>query len=151
MKALTSIEPQRNVSVILAELTTDGDWSGITESGTLGATIAFGELVYFKSADSKWYKADSSDATKSGDVKLSICIVAGINNEPSVFLLFGKVRADSLFPTLTPTSPVFISTTPGSITHTPTSTTDYVNRRIGYGNSANELYFNPSNDYFTYL
>ena len=62
-------------------------------------------------------------------------------------LLFGSVRADTPFPTLTVGAPVFIGTTAGDIvTAAPSGSGDIV-RVIGYGNTANELYFCPENTY----
>lgn len=65
-------------------------------------------------------------------------------------LLIGKVRADSQYPTLTIGSPVYMSETAGSIATVAPTTTDACIRVIGYGNTADEMYFNPSSDYITH-
>jgi hypothetical protein len=66
-------------------------------------------------------------------------------------LLFGKIRADALFPSMTVGAPVYLSAaTAGVVTSTaPTGTTDFVVRKVGFANTADELFWNPSNDYIT--
>ena len=132
-----------NVSILLdAALSADGKWSGICESGVCGETIAFGEICYFKAADSRWWKTDADAEATSGPVKLAVCVVTGTAGDTRTFMLEGKVNAASLYPTLTIGAPVYLSGTSGNITNTyPTS--GFV-RYIGSGNTADELYFNPS-------
>tara|TARA_Y100000034_G_scaffold42092_1_gene51659 strand:- start:682 stop:1989 length:1308 start_codon:yes stop_codon:yes gene_type:complete len=128
-------------------LSADGKYSGITEGGTAGAALAFGDLVYFAVADSRWELADA-DAAATSFAKLGVVVLAaaGDGNATTV-LLWGKVRADTAFPTLTIGAPVHIGTTAGDIqVAAPTGSGDIV-RIIGYGNTANELYFCPDNTY----
>ena len=63
--------------------------------------------------------------------------------------MYGKIRADAAFPTLTIAAPVFIdaATAGNVVTTAPSGTTDYVVRIIGYGNTADELFFCPNNSY----
>lgn len=56
-------------------LSADGTWSGITETGTAGATLAFGQLCYFQASDSRWELADAN-LSAGYDKKLGICILA---------------------------------------------------------------------------
>lgn len=134
-----------------AALSADGTWSGITEAGTAGATLAFGDLVYYAPADSRWELADASAASTSGHVKLGICVLAAAaNGDPTNILLVGKVRADAAFPALSVGDPVYVSETAGDITDAQPTTEDAVIRVIGFANTADELYFNPSPDYITY-
>lgn len=145
------IQLLENVSILLdAVLSADGKWSGIGVAGTLGETVAFGEIVYFKAADSKWWLADADADSTAGAVRVACCVVAGAADAATTLLLFGKVRADAKFPTMTIGAPVYISTTTGAIQTAQPSGTDDVIRIIGYGNTADELFFNPSNDYMTH-
>lgn len=141
-----------NVGIVLdAALSADGKYSGIVEAGTAAAALAFGQVCYFVAASSRWNLAKADVATTSA-AKLGICVLAAAaNGDPTVILLFGKVRADSLYPTFTIGAPVYVSAaTAGSPTSTaPTGTTDFVVRKIGAANSGDELFFNPSNDYVT--
>lgn len=147
-----SITLAENVTILLdSALSADGKWSGIGEAGgILGETCVFGSLVYFKTSDSRWWKTSASAVATSGGVLVGMCLVAGNAADPTTILFYGKIRADSLFPTLTIGAPVYISATAGEITNTQPSTTDYVIRVIGQGKTADELFFNPSQDYITH-
>jgi len=142
-----------NVALLMvASLSADGKYCGIVETGTAGETLAFGTLVYFKAADSRWWKTDADAATTSGPVKVGIVAVAAASAGNSVtVMLYGKIRADSLFPTLTIGAPAFVSGTAGEITVTAPTGTDSVTRIIGYGNTGDELFFNPDNSYMTHV
>ena len=138
-----------NVEILLtAALSADGKWSGITEGGTAGAILAFGDLVYLQTVDSKWELANADNAAAGCSFKLGICVLAAAENAATKVLLYGKVRADAAFPALTIGAPVYMAIVAGDIqVAAPTATTDVV-RVVGYGNTADELYFNPSQDWF---
>jgi len=70
------------------------------------------------------------------------------DGNPMTVLLWGKVRSDSDY-AFTVDAPVFISAaTAGDLTSTaPTGTTNFVVRIVGYGNTADELFFCPDNSY----
>lgn len=138
-----------NVGLILDQaLSADGKYCGIVEAGTAGATLAFGDLCYFAVADSRWELTDA-DAAATTFGKLGICVLAAANNgSATVMLLWGKIRADAAFPTLTVGAPVYVSTTLGDIqVAAPTGSGDCI-RAIGQANTANELFFCPSPDWF---
>lgn len=141
-----------NVSIVLdPALSADGKYSGIVETGTLGETLAFGDTVYFKAADSKWWKTDADAEATCGNVKVGMVVVAGAADDARKILLQGKVRADSKFPTMTIGAPVYFGTTAGEVQVAQPSGTDDVIRIAGYANTADELYFKPSNDYLTHV
>lgn len=150
MKISNKIEFDPKQGILFPETLADGEFVGIFQKGVLGATIAFGDLVYFNSANSRWSLANANSTSTSGDVKLGICLIAGNSADPTNILIYGKIRANSKFPTLTISAPVYVSTTNGLITQSLTATTDYVARKIGFAESADELFFNPSCDFFTY-
>jgi len=132
-------------------LSADGTFSGITEDGTAGATLAFGDLCYFSVTDSRWELTDADSDSNSGAVKIGICVLAAASDGSATrMLLFGKIRADAKFPALTVGAPVYVSTTAGAVQTAQPSGTDDVIRIVGYGNTADELYFHPSNDYMTH-
>lgn len=128
-------------------LSADGKFSiAVGEIGTLGETLSVGHLVYFKAADSRWWKADSDAEATSGPVKLGIVCVAGVAGEDCQIMLKGKIRCDSLFPTFTVGAPVHIGATAGEmVVAAPTS--GFI-RVIGYGNTADSLYFCPDCAYY---
>lgn len=125
----------------------DGEYSGFIEPGTAGATLAFGDSVYFAVGDSRWELTDA-DAEATAFGKIGICVLAATaDGSATTILLWGNVRADTAFPTLTIGAPVHIGVTAGDIqVAAPTGSSDVV-RIIGYGNTANELYFCPDNAY----
>lgn len=135
-------------SIILDQtLSADEKWSGITTKGTAGATLAVGDVCYLASSG-KWLLNDGIlDGTDTGFSKqLGICILAGNDTQATEMLLYGKIRS-AAFPTFTVGSPVFLDDTAGDMTATKPSTANFVVRVLGYALSAEELMFNPSNDY----
>lgn len=138
-----------NKGVILdAALSADGKYSGIVEAGIAGTTLAFGDLVYLAVADSRWELTDADAEATAGPVKIGICVLAANSDgDPTTILLWGKVRADAVFPALTVGAPLYIGLTPGDIVTTAPSVTPDIVRIIGYGNTADELFFCPDNTY----
>lgn len=135
-----------------ATLSADGAWSGIhAEAGVLGETVSFGQVCYFKAADSRWWLADASSVTTSGDVRVGVCVVAGNAASATTILFVGNIRADTLFPTFTISGPLHISETAGAMTQTAPTTTDSVTRRIGFAHTADAADINVSNDYYTHV
>lgn len=141
-----------NTALVLdAALSADGKYCGIVEAGTAGATLAFGDICYLAAVDSRWELADASAAATAGDVKLGICVLAAAaDGSATTMLLYGKIRADLAFPAFTITAPVHISETAGDLVVAAPTTTDSVTRRVGFANTADELFFCPSNDYYTH-
>lgn len=132
-------------------LSADGTWSGIMQAGTAGATLAFGDLVYLAAADSRWELADADAASTSGDVILGMCVLAAAaDGDPTNILLYGKIRADAAFPSLTIGAPAYAGTTAGDIQTAQPSGTDDVIRVVGYGLTADVLLFNPAGTYITH-
>jgi hypothetical protein len=144
-----SITLSENTGVILdAALSVTAKHCGILEVGVAGAALPFGTLAYLAVADSRWEKTDADAEATAGPVKLGIVVVAAAaDGDPVTLLLFGKVRADSLFPTLTVGAPVHVGVTAGEIQVAAPSANPDVVRVIGYGNTADELFFCPSAQY----
>ncbi len=138
-------------SVKLTAAPADGHYSGITIAGDLGETVAFGHLVYLKTSDTQWYKADADAVTTAGNVLIGMCVLAGNDNDPSVILLHGTIQAASLFPTFTVGLAVYASGTAGELLVTPPAGADKVWRVVGFGLTGDILYFNPSQDHQTTL
>jgi hypothetical protein len=131
----------------------DGKYSGITVTGTGGATIAFGDLVTLDKDDSRWELVDISvAAAATGDARglLGMAVTSSTDGGALTVLLNGIIRADANFPALTIGAEVFASTT-GDIVVTQPTTTDYVIRRVGAALTADEIYFNPSYSWYTHV
>jgi hypothetical protein len=130
----------------------DGKYTGITVTGTGGAVIAFGDLVTLDKDDSRWELVDISvAAAATGDARgvIGVAVTSSTDGGALTVLLHGIVRADANFPALTIGAPVYASTT-GDIVVTQPTTTDHVIRVIGFGLTADEMFFNPSSDYITH-
>lgn len=124
----------------------DGKYSGITIAGTAGATLAFGNLVYLASADSRWELTDADAATTADRMLGMVVLAAASDGDPTVLLLMGTIRADAAFPALTIGSAVYVGETAGAIQVAIPTGADNVIRRVGYALTADEIYFNPSMD-----
>ena len=135
-------------------LSADGKYTGVAITGTAGATLAFGDLIYLDPTDSRWELADANAAAAAdGDSRgvLGICILAAANDgDATKILLNGVVRADTAFPTMTINAPQYVSETAGDIVETQPTTTDVVIRFIGTAITADAIYFNPDRIYFTH-
>ena len=132
-------------------LSPDGRYSGTTESGTAGAALAFGDLCYFNNNDSRWELVDAN-LSDGYDKKLGICVLAAAaDGSPTTMLLNGKVRANTAFPSFTIGSPVYMGEVAGDVVVAQPSTANVCIRVVGFGNTADELYFNPSNDSVIHL
>lgn len=133
----------------------DGKYTGLTITGTAGATLAFGDLIYLDPTDSRWELADANSAAAAdGDSRgtLGICVLAAASDGSATnILLHGVVRADTAFPALTINAPVYVSETAGDIVVAQPTTTDAVIRVVGVALTADEIYFNPSPDYITHI
>lgn len=124
----------------------DGKYSGVTVTGTAGATLAFGDLVYLAAADSRWELADAVAAT-TADRMLGMCVLAAAaDGNATTLLLQGIIRADAKFPALTIGSPVYVGETAGAVQVAIPTGADNIIRRVGFALTADELYFNPSMD-----
>ncbi len=144
-----------NAAILLdPALSLDGKYNGITRAGTAGATLVFGDLCHLSPVDSRWELADANSAAGAlGDARgiLGICILAAAGDgSATTMLLHGIVRADAVFPALTVNGPVYVSETAGDVTMTQPVTTDAVIKVIGFGLTADELFFNPDNIYITH-
>lgn len=135
-------------------LSADGKYTGITRTGTAGAALAFGDLVYLDPTDSRWEKTDANSAAGAdGDARGIVGIVvlaANADGDATNILLHGVIRADAKFPTFTVNNPIYVSETAGEVTGTQPTTTDAVIRVVGFGLTGDEMFFCPSNDYITH-
>lgn len=132
----------------------DGKYTGITVTGTAGATLAFGDLIYLDPTDSRWELADANSASGAdGDARgiLGICVLAAAaDGNATTILLNGIVRADTAFPAFTINNPIYVSETAGDVTQTQPTTTDVVIRIVGSALTADEMYFNPDRTWITH-
>lgn len=126
----------------------DGKYSGICITGTAGATLAFGDLIYLAAADSRWELTDADASATGGPVLIGMCVLAAASDGSATkILLQGQIRADSKFPALTIGAPVYLGETAGAIQTAIPTGADNVIRVVGFALTADEIYFNPSQDH----
>lgn len=121
----------------------DGKYSGITMTGTGGATIAFGEVVYLDAATSRWKLADA-DAASTGTPMIAIAVSSSTDGNPITLLLKGNIRADAKFPALTIGAVVYLGETAGAVQTAIPTGADNIIRVMGFALTADEMHFDPS-------
>jgi hypothetical protein len=128
----------------------DEKWSGITVTGTAGATLAVGDLCYLASSW-KWLLADADTAAAAGSVALGLCILAGNDTQATAMLLIGTMRSAAFPASITGGAQLYISQTAGDMTTTIPTGGDVVVRVCGWAilTEPNTVYFNPSSDFIT--
>lgn len=126
----------------------DGKYSGICITGTAGATLAFGQLIYLAVADSRWELTDADAAATAGTPLIGMCVLAaGAAGNATKILLQGTIRADAQFPALTIGAPVYVGETAGAIQVAIPTGADNIIRVVGRALTADEIYFCPSQDH----
>ena len=129
----------------------DGKYSGVCITGTAGATLAFGDLIYLAVADSRWELCDADAVATAGNILIGMCVLAAAGDASATkILLMGQIRADAKFPALTIGAAVYASdVTAGAIQVAIPTGADNVIRVVGFAMTADEIYFNPSQDHQT--
>jgi len=137
-----------NEAIVLdAALSVDGKYCvTMAKTGTAGEILDFGESVYFKAGDSKWWLArGNAEATISP--MTGLVIVAGAAEAAVTIAIMGEVRADSLYPALTVGAPVFIDPdTPGQVSTIELTTGEY-QKCIGWAPTANSVLLTGNPDW----
>jgi hypothetical protein len=127
-----------------AALSADGKYDGLVIDGTAGTNLAFGEVVYFSSADSKWEKTDAS-AEATTKPLCGIVVVAGNEDATVTIMLWGFIREDDWAWT-TPGAPLFIDEdTAGALNETAPAGSGECIRIAAYVIDSNSIFFHPEN------
>lgn len=124
---------------LTAALATDHTASGVTASLTAGEDLVFGNIAYYKAADSKMWKADADAASTMGFLALAIATIAA--DDTGDFLLLGFARDDTW--TWTIQKKIFVSATAGELTATEPVAGD-ITQCVGYSTHADRMFFNPN-------
>ena len=126
-------------------LSADGKYSGTTRDGVLGATLAFGDLVYLNVTDQRWELTDADAEATSGDMELAIVLVAGGDGDTRLLLTDGYIREDDWNFTSYGKA-LYVSTTAGDMTQDVSGyTTGDIVRVVGKaGTTADQIRFRPS-------
>jgi len=139
-------------SVDLTREPSEGVHSGITASFVAGEALSSGEVVYFKQADSKMWKAVATAEATSRCVAMAADDISA--DATGLFLMSGFMTDNGTFPDYSASSgvgkPVYTPEAETSGENVPEKTPpdsdgDFV-QVIGFVVAANTLYFNPSQD-----
>jgi hypothetical protein len=148
---LSATFPENTVYELPSSLSADGKYIALrSEPGTLGETMVFGEGMYFKASDGKWWKWKADVTATCGAVRIGYCCVAGNANAATIVMFKGMIRADALFDTFTISAPVFPSaaTAGKTVSTAPTGTTGFVVRVSGRASpDGNTIQVDISPDY----
>lgn len=126
----------------------DGKYSGFCITGTAGAALTFGQLIYLAVADSRWELCDADATATAGTPLIGMCVLAAAGDGSATkILLQGTIRADAQFPALTIGAPAYVGETAGAIQTAIPTGADSVIRVVGRALTADELYFCPSQDH----
>ena len=129
----------------------DGKYTGITITGVAGyaaASGAFGDLVYLAVADSRWEKCDADALATAGNVLIGMMLTDTTSDGGACnILLQGQIRADAKFPALTVGAGAYVGETAGAIQVAIPTGADNIIRVVGFALTADEIYFNPSQDW----
>ena len=122
--------------------------SGIVAVFTAGEALERGEVVYFKAADSKMWKAVATAAATSRCVAMAAEDISA--DAAGKFLLQGFVRDNGSFPAYTIGGALFTPEAETSSQNVPEQAApdtdgDFV-QVLGWAVTADMVYFNPSND-----
>lgn len=119
--------------------------NNVIVSGNAGETVAAGNLVYLKSADGFWWKADADISTTVFGVKMGIAQGSGTatNAITGGVLIYGQDTNQS---GMTGGTVMYASNTAGAIS----SSAGTISRVIGIARTATNLYFDPYFNMATY-
>ena len=125
-------------------LSVDGKYSGITCDGVLGATFAFGDLVYLNTTNQRWELADADAEATAGDAMLALVLAGGDDGDTRLLLLQGFIREDD-WDFTSYGQAMFVSLTAGDMTQDVSGhTTGDIVRVVGHASTfADQIYFNP--------
>lgn len=118
----------------------------ILGSQTAGETVSAGQIVYFKSSDSRWWLADADLSATFQNVLLGVSLGSGTAGNPisDGVLIYGK--CDS-FTGLTATATYYLSNTAGAVA-TSAGTTSVI---IGQAFSTTGIFVNPQYDVLNFV
>jgi hypothetical protein len=123
-------------------LPTNLSYIGIFETGIVGESVSFGDVLYLKFSDGKWWKAkaDTYSTTPAARIALGS---ASANNSCNL-LIEGNIRFDSW--NFAENKVYLSATTSGAITTTQPNVSGNQIQVIGIAKTATTMYFRPSYD-----
>jgi glucose dehydrogenase len=99
-----------DLTITAANVVRGGD--SVTETGTAGATITAGQVVYKEASSGQFKLADSNSGTAEAKTPYGIALHAALTGQPLTVLLAGPVTIGA---TMTAGVVYYLSDTPGGI------------------------------------
>lgn len=125
-----------------SSLAANNAYRGIVETGTVGENVVFGDVLYLKFSDGKWWKAKADSYTTTPAVRMALATINA--NASGTLLVEGNVRYDSW---AFAAAKIYLSAaTAGALTSTQPSTTGNQIQVLGIAKTATTMYFKPSLD-----
>lgn len=128
-----------------SSLAVNNSYRGWTETGTVGENVAFGDILYLKFSDGKWWKAKADSYATTPGMRMALATITA--NNSGILLVKGNVRYDSW--SLSDSRVYTSSATAGAITSTKPSTTGNQIQLVGIALTSTTLFFSPSIEVFT--
>lgn len=148
VSAGSTSSPTWSNNVTLSQITVDNTlgsnstYSGLLESGTVGESVVFGDILYLKFSDGKWWKAKADSYTTTPGARMALATI--LANATGLLLIEGNVRYDSW--SLAANKVYLSAATAGALTTTQPSTTGNQIQVLGIAKTSTTMYFRPSYD-----
>jgi len=127
---------------LTTSLSVNQSYQGIVENGTVGENVVFGDVLYLKFSDGKWWKAAASTYATTPAVRMALAAISA--NASGLLLIQGNVRYDSW---AFGANKIYLSdSVSGGITSTQPVTTGSQIQVVGTAKTSTTMYFKPSND-----
>jgi len=123
-------------------LSTNQSYTGTYEVATVGEAVVFGDVLYLKFSDGKYWKAKADAYTTTPATRMALATIAA--NGSGNLLIEGLVRYDSW--SFASANVWLSAATAGAITTTQPATTGNQIQKIGIAFSSTKLQFRPSFD-----
>ena len=133
-----------NVSQVTLSTTLGANltYTGTIETGTVGEAVVFGDVLYLKFSDGKWWKAKADSYTTTPAARMALASISA--NASGTLLIEGNVRYDSW--ALAANKVYLSAATAGALTTTQPATTGNQIQVLGVAKTSTTMYFKPSLD-----
>lgn len=123
-------------------LSTNNSYTGTYETAVVGEAVVFGDVLYLKFSDGKYWKAKADAYATTPCTRMALGTIAA--NASGDLLIEGLVRFDTW--SFAAANVWLSAATAGAITTTQPSTTGNQIQKIGVAFASNKLQFRPSFD-----
>ena len=131
-----------NVINVTSTLSSNLTYSGIIETITVGENVVFGDVLYLKFSDGKWWKAKADAYATTPVARMALATISA--NNAGLSLIEGNVRYDSW--SLAANKIYLSAATSGAVTTTQPATTGNQIQVVGTAKTSTTMYFKPSQD-----